>query len=96
MLSSRWAYLKFNWGEGSMELHEVSEIENKIAAGEMTATQVFTQMKRLVYRAAPCYAFCEKTAFKCEIERYKTRALIAENAYAEINKKLQITGNSTN
>jgi len=66
-----------------MELQSVLDIENKVAAGEMTAAQVFTQMKKLVYRDAPCYAFCEQVAFKREIEKYKTRALLAESATCE-------------
>jgi len=50
-----------------MELQRVSEIESLIAGGEITAAQVFTQMKQLVYRDAPCRAFCEKTAFEKKI-----------------------------
>ncbi len=51
-----------------MELSRVKEIENAIAHNELSPAQVFTQMKQLVYRETPCYAFCEGKAFKSNIK----------------------------
>ncbi|MTI12139.1 hypothetical protein [Sansalvadorimonas verongulae] len=55
-----------------MELQRVREIEDLIAQNKMTAAQVFTQMKQLVYREAPCYAMCEKAAYEAEIRKLKS------------------------
>lgn len=38
--------------EGQKENQALGEIEYKIALGEMTAEQVFTQMKQLIKKAA--------------------------------------------
>lgn len=54
-----------------MELQRVKEIEQQITRNELTAEQVFEQMKQLVYRDAPCRAFCEKQAYESEITRLK-------------------------
>lgn len=52
-----------------MEIQRVSEIEDLIAQNKLSAAQVFTQMKQLVYRESPCHAACEKTAYEAEIRQ---------------------------
>lgn len=56
----------------------VAEIEHLIAIGEMNAAQVFTQMKQLVYRQAPCHMRCESQAFNIRI-----RSLESDNQTAQ-------------
>lgn len=45
----------------------VDQIELLIAQNQLSAAQVFTQMKQLVERGAPCKYQCEAQAFKIEI-----------------------------
>ena len=48
----------------------------------MTAAQVFTQMKQLVYRKAPCRAFCESKAFQARIDELEKQLSAALNTLA--------------
>ena len=52
-----------------MELQSVNEIEQQITRNELTAEQVFEQMKQLVYRDAPCRAFCESKVYESKIAK---------------------------
>ena len=52
-----------------MELQRVKEIEKQFASGEMAAREAFEAMKQLVYRAAPCRAFCESKAYESKIAK---------------------------
>lgn len=69
-----------------MELTRVQEIENAIAHNELSPAQVFTQMKQLVYREAPCYAFCEGKAFKSNIKSLEAKI---DQLRAELEHEIQ-------
>lgn len=76
-----------------MELQRVTEIEGLIAQNEMSAAQVFTQMKQLIYREPPCHAFCEKKAYEIEIRNLKN--LIKEASdYLDTNELTTICSSS--
>ena len=65
-----------------MELQRVSEIEDLITQNKLSASQVFTQMRQLVYREPPCHALCEKRAYEIEIRQLKS---FMQKAFDEFN-----------
>ena len=76
-----------------MELQRVRDIEDLIAQNKLSAAQVFTQMKQLVYREPPCHALCEKQAYELEIRKLKSLLKEASD-YLDTNELTSI-GNSS-